>query len=193
MLGLPGREERPWASHLSPAPRIASKCPEDTGPQRLHLHGLSTPFHCLRVPRSRSTANKAVLGAGPAASSPTPHPHTEPIVCAQGPTQAHCCPFTGTGHPGGGPCQGVHPPLRASSGVGPLTPFLPRRCRVCGRVRTSPFSREKEVLPFGTKQVTTAGCCVSACGEGLRPFSASGSLAQASGVAQRPPTFHKPS
>lgn len=197
MLGLRGGEGRPWASHFSPASLTTSKYPKGMGPQRLAPSWAEYPLSLPRGPQPQGPLRRRwCWEQGPQPPPPCPTPTQSPLSPAQGPTQAHCCPFMGTGHPGGGLCQGVHPPTWASSRVGPLTPFLPGRCQSVWQgqtgsfmqtFRTSPLSREKEGLSFGTKQVKTVSFCISAWGGGLHPISTYGNLAQASGTAQRPP------
>lgn len=67
-------------------------------------------------------------------SVPVPHPHTEPIVPGtQGADSAHCHPFTGTGHPRGGLCQG-HPPSPVGQLGGGAAHSSPTQgARACGR------------------------------------------------------------
>ena len=172
MLGLRGGEGRPWASHFSPASLTTSKYPKGMGPQRLAPSWAEYPLSLPRGPQPQGPLRRRwCWEQGPQPPPPCPTPTQSPLSPAQGPTQAHCCPFMGTGHPGGGLCQGVHPPTWASSRVGPLTPFLPGRCQSVWQgqtgsfmqtFRTSPLSREKEGLSFGTKQVKTVSFCISA-------------------------------
>lgn len=133
-----------------------------------------------------------------AASSPTPCPHTEPIVS----NWAHCHPFTGIGCPRRGLCQG-HPPSlwpawrwAAPSSPTPKGPGCVARLynrgykvRPWHSMQTSEISRisRQKILPRSPAQMKTASMCVSAEGVASTPYSAHGNLAQALGTGQNRP------
>lgn len=144
------------------------------------------------------------MGAGPSASCLSPHPHIEPIVSQhKGPTQAHCYPFMGTGHPRGGLCQASTLPHWPAREWGAYSFPTPKRGqRVWQDFKTTnagwnmslyanpwnepPLPERKKSPPLALLQMKTANICVSAWGP-RHPSSADGTLAAALGAAQRFP------